>query len=196
MTNALGQSTNYSYFSCTGLQGSATDANNQPTSYAYDMLGRETRVGYPDGGSTTYCYTDEGGPKCSQSGPPYDVVVTQAITSSMNMTSTAVFDGLGRVSQTQLSDPSGVDYVDTTYDLDGRKSTVSNPHRSGSSTTDGITGYIYDALGRVCVVVQPDGTQRSQASGCPTTAPVGDVFTQYVSNCTTATDEAGKARKS
>jgi RHS repeat-associated protein len=86
------------------------------------------------------------------------------------------------VIQTQLtSDPEGTDFVDTTYDLLGLTATVSNPHRSGTSTTDGITTYSYDALGRVVAVIQPDGSQ---------------INTAYNSNCATVTDEAGKAGKS
>jgi RHS repeat-associated protein len=173
----------------------------QPTYEQYDILTRLTLISYPDGGSTSYCYTDMGGSTCSKSGTPYKVVTTKAITSSpvLNETSTVVFDGLGRTSQMQLNsdaDTGGADYVDTTYDAMGRKSTVSNPHRSSSSSTDGTTTYVYDALSRVCVVGQPDGATVSQSSGCPTTAPTGDVFSQYVGNCTTLTDEAGKARKS
>lgn len=165
----------------------------------YDLLGRQTQVTYPDGGSTSSCYTDLGGSTCAQSStPPYAMVVNRALnTSGKFITSTTNFDGFGRVSQTVLnSDPQGADYVETTYDALGRESTVSSPHRSTSSTTDGITGYIFDALGRPCVTVQPDGTQLSQSSGCPTTAPSKDVFTQYSGNCTTVTDEAAKARQS
>ena len=198
--NALGQTTYYCYDFDTGAVINIQDPNLQITAKNYDILARLISVNYPDGGSTTYCYTD-GVPSACSSGnsgsAPLAVVATKAITASLNEISSMVFDGLGRISQTQLnSDPSGVDYVDTTYDLDGRKSTVSNSHRSSSSTTDGITGSIYDGLGRVCVVVQPDGTQLSQSSGCPTTAPTGDVFTQYIGPCTTVTDEAGNSRQS
>jgi RHS Repeat len=194
-TNALNQSTNSVFDFNTGVVTSVTDANSQTTSKQYDAMIRPTQVSYPDGGSTSYCYTDLGGPKCTQSGPPYEVVITKAITSSMNETSTLVFDGLGRVSQTQLnSDPDGVDYVDTTCDADGRKATVSNPHRSASSTTDGTISYVYDGLGRVCAMVPPDGT--AVAGACPASAPAKDAFTSYSGNCTAVTDEAGKSRKS
>jgi YD repeat-containing protein len=198
VTNALSQVTTYGYDFNTGAVTSIEDPNLQTTTKTYDILTRLTSVTYPDTGSTSYCYTDMGGATCTQAGAPYEVVIEKAITSSLPEKSTIVFDGLGRVSQTQLnSDPGTVTYVDTTYDNDGRKYTVSNPHRSAASTTDGITTYIYDALGRVCVVGQPDGSAVSQSSGCPTTAPSGDVFTQYGAfPCTTVTDEAGHARES
>jgi YD repeat-containing protein len=131
VANPLSQNTSYGYDFNTGAVTSITDANLQPTTKSYDIMGRLTQVSYPDGGSTSYCYTDLGGPTCSQSGPPYEIVKTTAITSSQNEKSTFVFDGLSRALQMQLnSDPTGADYVDITYDGDGRKSTVSNPHRS------------------------------------------------------------------
>jgi RHS repeat-associated protein len=197
VTNALNQITSYTYDANTGLVTSITDPNLQPTRKQYDNMARLTLISYPDGGSTGYCYTDNA-TACTPAAPPHSVVITKAINSSVNETSAALFDGLGRLFQTQLtSDPEGTDYVDTTYDALGRKSTVSNPHRSSGSSTDGVTTYVYDALGRVCVVGQPDGTAVTQAAGCPlSTAPAGDIFTQYSGNCTAVTDEAGHTRES
>jgi RHS repeat-associated protein len=201
VTNNVSQVTTYGYDSNNLVVTSIQDPNQQTTTKNYDILSRLISIAYPDGGSTTYCYTD-GVPANCPSGDsgsyPFGVVVTKAITSSQNEITTAVVDGLGRLLQTQLnSDPSGTDYVDITYDGLGRKATSGNPHRSTSSSTDGTTSYVYDAIGRVCVVVQPDGTQVSQSSGCPSTAPVGDQFTNYASfPCTTGTDEAGNSRES
>ena len=56
------------------------------------------------------------------------------------------------------SDPSGTDYVDTAYNGLGQIQSVSNPHRSGSNSTDGTTSFAYDALGRKITQMQPDGT--------------------------------------
>jgi RHS repeat-associated protein len=207
VTNALGQITTYTYDPDTSLVLTMKDPNGQTTglqtAYTYDVMRRLTEINYPDGGQTTACYSDIGG-TCTKSGPPYEAVVTTAIASSptLNKVSTTVFDGLGRVSQTQLnSDPSGPTYTLTTYDAVGRKSQVYNPTRCSTitsncenETTWGYTTYIYDALSRACVIVQPDGTV---VSVCPTTAPAGDVFTSYAAfPCTTVTDEAGKSRKS
>ncbi|MGB9491234.1 MAG: RHS repeat-associated core domain-containing protein [Terriglobales bacterium] len=200
-TNPFGQNTSYGYDINSGLKTSTIDANNQPTSWSYDIDWRLTNETRPDRGQTNFCYTDldQGGNLCKPSSGPFQVVITKAITSpSANLeTATAIVDGLGRLTQTQLnSDPDGVTYTDTTYDALGRKSTVSNPYRSTTDPTYGLTAYIYDGLSRVCVVVQPDGTAVPQTSGCPTTAPSGDVFTQYAGNCTTVTDEAGNSRQS
>jgi RHS repeat-associated protein len=190
VTNALGQTTTYFYDSENLVVTSISDPNQQTTTKNYDILTRLISVSYPDGGSTTFCYTDTGGSTCSQSGAPYEVVKTVAITPSLNETSTVVFDGLGRISQTQLnSDPSGVDYTLTTYDADGRKSQVYNPTRCAtitsncnSETTWGVTTTNYDPLNRVTSVVEQDG---------------GTVSTNYSAfPCTTVTDEAGNSRES
>ncbi len=196
ITNHLGQFSRYSYFSCSSWFASATDPNNQVTSFTYDLVDRQLQTNNPDGGQITNCFTDVGGSTCSQAAAPIKVVTTSKITASTNKTVTTVLDGLGRISQTQLnSDPQGIDYTDITYDALGRKSTVSNPYRSTSDPTYGLTTTIYDALGRVCVVVPPDGTLPT-GGVCPATSPANDVFTTYSGNTTTIKDQAGKSRKS
>jgi RHS repeat-associated protein len=196
ITNALGQITTNVYDFNTGVLTSTTDPNSQVSSFAYDTMFRKAQDTFPDGGQTTYCYTDIGGATCSASAAPFDLVITKKITSSESVKETAVTDGLGRVVQTQLnSDPSGVVYVDTTYDADGRKYTVSNPYRTKTDPTYGITSTVYDALGRTCVVTPPDGTSVANTS-CPATQPSNDVFTTYSGNTTTVTDQQGKSRKS
>jgi RHS repeat-associated protein len=190
VTNALNQVTTYGYDLNTGAVTSIQDANLQTTTKNYDILTRPISVNYPDGGSTTACYSDTVGSAC-QTGPPYEVVVTKAITSSpvLNETSTIVFDGLGRVSQTQLnSDPSNPTYTLTTYDANGRKSQVYNPTRCSGitsncgETTWGYTTTNYDALSRVTSVVEQD---------------TSSVSTSYAAfPCTTVTDESGKSRES
>ena len=203
ITNPLLQQTNHTYDFNTGLLASTTDPNSRTTSYVYDKNGntplpgmwRITQVNYPDGGQTTFCYSDTPGTSCSNSTPPFQVVTTKAITSSQNQVTTNVFDGLGRISQSQLtSDPQGPVYTVTTYDADGRKATVTNPYRTTGDPTYGVTSYVYDGIGRTCVVVPPDGT----ASGpvCPTTQPSNDVFTTYLGNITTVTDQQVKSRTS
>jgi RHS repeat-associated protein len=96
--------------------------------------------------------------------------------------SLSVYDGLGRVIQTQLeSDPQGIVYTDTTYDGLGRKHTVSNPYRSTSDPTYGLTTFGYDGLSRVKTVTTSDNAV---------------VRTDYSGNQVTVTDQAGKPRRS
>lgn len=186
ITNALNQITKKNYEINTGVLTATQDpndvANNRAgTTYSYDNMLRVTQTNYPDGGQTAVCYTDTGG-TCTKAGPPFSMVSTKKITSSISLVTTSVTDSQGRVGQTQVnSDPGGVDYTDTTYDSLGRVFTVSNPHRSSSSPTDGTTTYKYDSMNRSVEVDDPDGSKSTMS---------------YSGNCTTVTDEASKARKS
>jgi RHS repeat-associated protein len=159
-----------------GVLHTSEDVNLQTTTYTYDdPYWRETLVAYPDNGSTSTTYN-------TKATLPWSISTSTAVTTSSNLNKTTVYDGIGRETQAQLtSDPEGVDYVDTTYDSVGRKATVSNPHRSGSLSTDGTTTYSYDAVDRVTLVHQADGSQST---------------TTYSNNCTTVTDEAGHSRES
>jgi RHS repeat-associated protein len=150
--------------------------SSQPdyASMSYDEINRPLCENFGDGGQTCLTY--------NESSLPISISTSTKILSSTNLTRASVYDGLGRISQTQLtSDPAGTDFVDITYDLLGRKYTVTNPHRSGSSPTDGTTTYSYDALSRIISVSEPDGSI---------------VGTSYSGNCTTVTDEASKKRAS
>ena len=190
VTNPLQQTTNYGYDFNTGLLTSIQDSNQQTRSMSYDIMSRLTQVSYPDGGSTSFCYTDTGG-TCTQGGPPYEVIATKAITSSpsVNEIWTDVFDALGRLSQTQLnSDPSGATYTLTTYDALGRKSQVYNSTHCSPITTNcgettwGYTTYNYDPLNRITSIIEQDGSTVSTSySAFP---------------CATVTDEVGNSRES
>jgi RHS repeat-associated protein len=179
VANALGQNTTNTYDFNTSLLLTTTDPNQQQIGYSYDPSWRLTQVSYPDGGLTSYSYSDS---------KPISVTATKAITSSVNVVKTSVLDGLARVSQTQLVDPdchstSGLVYVNYSYGYSttGAYTTVSNPYCQTSDSTYGVTTKNDDALGRVTSVVEADGSQA---------------LTSYSGNCTTLTDEAGKARQS
>jgi RHS repeat-associated protein len=197
ITNPLGQSTTMAYDFTTGLPTSTTDANQQTTTKTYDVMNRLTGLSYPDGGAVTYCYTDLGGPTCTQSTSPFKIITTKfIIKNGLSITSTRIYDNLSRLSQSQLnSDPDGITYTDTTYDAAGRTYSVSNPYRSKTDTTYGVTSYTYDPVGRTCVVAPPDATPPSAGSPCPSSQPSNTTFTTYSGNCTSATDQTGKARK-
>lgn len=146
--------------------------------FAYDFMNRPLSKTNGDGGQTTLTYNDTSLPLTSSS--------TESITASLPLSRTTVLDGMGRILQTQLtSDPGGADYVDFTYDTFGRRATVSNPYRSKTESTYGVTTHFYDALGRITTVIPPDGSSTSN-----------NVSTTYSGNCATVTDQAGKKRKS
>jgi len=187
ITNPLSQSTTNAYDFNTGLVTSITDLNSQTTSFTYDNIWRIATASYPDGGSATITH--------QEATFPFSATLTKKITSSLNYVSTNTFDGLGRVSESLVTDPQGNIETDTTYDADGRVYTVSNPYRTDTDPTYGITSTVYDALGRTCVVVPPDGTAVANTS-CPAAQPSNDAFTTYSGSATTATDQQGKSRKS
>ncbi len=140
-------------------------------------MGRETQANFPDTGQATRTFNEPN--------LPLSVTPSIKITSILNLVPAVTVDGLGRVTQSRLdSDPEGTTYSDTTYDALGRKKTVSNPYRSTSDPTYGITTFEYDALGRVTKVIPPDGTSL-----------VDNTTTVYSGNCATVTDPAGKKRK-
>ena len=176
-------------WSCTGgVQLTAVDENTQQTTIVYNdpYFWRPAEIDFPDGGQTKWTYNSQTSTTMNQkmdNTPRY-------------ITSTVLLDGLGRTIHQQLnSDPEGVDYTDTTYDSLGRVASESNPYRSTSDPTYGITSYVYDALSRICVVVPPDGTTLS-GSTCPGSQPTNDIFTTYSGASTTVTDQAGKKRSS
>ena len=178
ITNALNQTSNYGYDFNTGLLTSAEDPNNLTTTYTYDNMWRLASVSYPDGGSAVITREETTFPDTA--------TLTKNITSSQNYITTNVFDGLGRVSQSQLaSDTPSTTFTVTAYDALGRKGTVYNPTRCNPPTTNcgestwGYVVYGYDGLSRVTQVTQPDGSILK---------------TSYTGNSTTVTDEATKKR--
>jgi RHS repeat-associated protein len=157
LTDALGHLTTHSYDPCTGSLVSTQDPNDiaagrQGTTYSYDEMGSPLSIQYPDGGSISYNYHSYG--------LPSTVTATTAASPDPNVIKSAIYDGLGRVIQTQLtSDPSGADYTDTTYDKNGRIYSVSNSYRTTSDPTYGTTYYAYDAIGRPTIQTQPDSSK-------------------------------------
>jgi RHS repeat-associated protein len=193
-TNSQGATVHHrsqsTYFPCTGQTQSTRDENDilaarTGTTFTYDLALRPLCTTHTDGGQTCRSYTDT----------PNSVSVTATVKqdSSHNVVGTGYHDGLGRVNQTQAVDPSDSDtFVDTTYDLVGRVATVSNPHRSGSLPTDGITTYQYDALSRKVLEIPPDGSSTSNnvqtSYGAQTSGVLGLTAT--------VTDQAGHKRMS
>lgn len=142
-STAVAHTVSANYDLNSGLVTSFTDENAHTSSYSYDALGRMTNAAFPDGGGAAFTY------------PTLSTVVESVIGGKQT---TSTFDGLGRIYQTRLtSDPQGTDSVDTTYDSFGRVASVSNPYRTTSDPTYGMTVFTYDALNRMTVEEYPGG---------------------------------------
>jgi RHS repeat-associated protein len=180
ITNELGHRVQRKHYSCTGLVQSTRDENDilasrLGTTFTYDLMNRSSVETHPDGGQISNTYTDAA---------PQTVQRSERVTDTLSKVVTTEYDGYGRLKQTRLSDPDSPDVLtktDTAYDASGRTSSESNPYRSMSQSTDGITYYYYDALGRTAQVKKQDG---------------GTVNTTYLGNCAIVIDEVGKKRKS
>lgn len=186
IANPLGQVQNLCYGYDDGQLRGATDPNNQTTTYTYaDSLRRLTETDYPDTGQTTITYSD--------SVP--SITTCKKLGSTQSLCTTSIMDGLGHTTQKQVtSDPAGTDYTITTYDGLGQVGTTTNPYRTTSDPTYGVTQYIYDALGRNCLVIPPGGTLPNPQV-CPSSDPQSDVLTVYTGSATEVTDE-GNGTKS
>jgi RHS repeat-associated protein len=164
-------------WNCTGgVLTSVTDEDSQTTATTYNdpYFWRPASQNFPDGGQTSLTYNS-----------PTSITTAAKMNASQNMVSTTLLDGLGRTRQTQLGDPQGTDYTDTAYDALGRLASVSNPYRSTSDPTYGITSYQYDALGRPTLVIPPDGSSTAN-----------NISLSYSGANITVTDQAGKKRSS
>jgi YD repeat-containing protein len=188
ITDALGYSESFTYNYTNGELASSTDENQQTTTYAYaDPLNRLTQTTFPDGGKTTISYNDS-----------VPSITTSTLQSPNPLkTSVAAMDGMGHVTQTQLiTDPDGVDYVNTTYDGSGRVYTKTNPFRGSAPPPNTTTTYFYDALGRPIETLEQDGsTLQSCYNGVPSFLAVANCAVQLGSSMSgtwvDSTDEAG-----
>ncbi|MFJ5230358.1 RHS repeat-associated core domain-containing protein [Kitasatospora sp. NPDC088391] len=146
-----------------GLPLVSTDANGRTSTQQYDGLGRLTAAWSPTRAtnlspSATFSYAVNG-----ITGP--SVVTSQTITESSNyQTATALYDGLGRLRQTQSTSPaalSGRLIADTVYDSHGWVTRTSAPYYDDTASPNGTvfvaqdsqvpaqTWNTYDGMGRV-----------------------------------------------
>ncbi len=161
----------------------ATNLTAQPDyqSFTYDLMQRPSTIAQGDGGGASFTYNETSLPISISSRTKIDT------NAAHDLLKTTVYDGLGRVSQTQLtSDPAGITYQLTTYDALGRKSQVFNPTRCNPPGTNcgeatwGVATFTYDGLSRVIQTTSQDG---------------GLTKTKFIGNTTLVSDQAGKQRQ-
>jgi RHS repeat-associated protein len=185
--NPLNQSVTGAYDFNTGLLTSFTDANGNSTSLAFDNMRRVTSITFPKDAAgnqprTGFSYS------AASAGFPVTVTRTKSVTTGLSDSVSTSLDGLGRPYQTQHATPNGNATVVTTYDADGRVSTVTNPYFATSDPTYGVSTTQYDGIGRVIKTIKQDNStvtaQYNQSSSTSTNA-----------DCTIGTDEAGNQRQ-
>jgi RHS repeat-associated protein len=183
ITNALGHIRTKNYDFNTGLVLSEKDPNGQVTGlsikYVYDNMGRITETTVPDGGHVTVDYHGDA--------VPLSVTTTQTATPNPSIGTTINYDGYGRAKKQCVTDTEGDDCVDTEYDLNGRISSVSNPHRTVAAASDGVTSFGYDGLDRQISVTHPDQNVVNNGYDIQTSPTMGQVVL--------ATDETLRQRR-
>ena len=165
--NGVTLTENFGYYWGTGQTALSTDANNNTTYFHfYDPLNRATSTKLPNLYNGSCCgWTYDVYPNASETQADSAIGITST-SRSISCTGSAgdcrhdqaLLDGMGRSSsQILVSDPDNQTTVSTTYDLNGRVYSASNPHRSSSFPTDGIEYYFYDGLDRIKQVTRADG---------------------------------------
>jgi RHS repeat-associated protein len=109
--------------------GSGSGVPSASTSFAYDLAGRRTSIGHPDGdiGRT---YDDRG------------LLLEQTVPGSATVAASFAYDGAGRM--TSRSDAAGI--TTTTYDFLGRLDTIEDPLTSSTASYD------WNAAGQVSTI--------------------------------------------
>ncbi len=175
-TNALSQSTQYTYDYSLGKPKQIIDVNNRVFQTVYDALDRVKEEKQPDIASpstlvtkTLYTYVDTGLPKSVQQ--------TNYLGSATSSDIYTFFDGLGRIVQ-ERKEAEGSNYAvkDTAYNNLGLKSAESLPYFStGSTLTTATTAaalyttYNYDPLKRITTVANAVGTTTNTYDDWKTT---------------------------
>jgi YD repeat-containing protein len=190
--NGVTPTKSFQYFCASGSLANSTDENSQKTTYSYvdptsgapDPLNRLRQITYPvtpDGttggnaaGYTRYTYVDSPGALS---------LTEQDLQNASGAVIAKVtdFDGFGEVVTSQLLTPDqpGPVNVDTVYDGVGQIFSKSNPYRTKTDPTYGLTTYTYDGLGRIRLELEPDN--------------ISSLLWTYVGNTTKSTDENGNS---
>jgi len=166
----------------TGLVVETRDENDQPTTYDYsDPINRLKKVSLPDGGSTSYTY--------SNSPQEISICTVTALDNSRSTQAYQFYNGRGSEVRKQVLFGDGTySTTDKEYDEFGRLARISNPYIAALNGTlkpnpDNRlwTTTTYDLLWRVQTVKTPDNAEMK---------------TEYEGAKALATDQAGRQRVS
>jgi len=163
----------FTYNLGSGTMASSTDANEQITTYTYDINNRKTSTHTPDGVTVGTSYDDASG----NSG------WTSSTTANSHLTTVTLDFGGHELSNKLFIGAALVSTISNSYDALGRITQSSNPF--GPNDPPVYTIYTYDSLGRT--------TQRT-----PPALAVGSVQNSYQTNYSghlaTFRDPAGRQR--
>ena len=205
--NGTGQQiTTATYDFSTGLPLTATDINGNVSSndYTNHLLGAVDPFGRPGTVFSPYVSIDGINQRLTSKNYYEDTARKIRTESDVNAENDAVnksresFDQIGRNVLSEKNENGANVYTissETIYKTPERVVMTSNPHRSGSSTTDGWTRATSDIFGRTIEVETFAGASQPPVTGTNTNS-TGKVISAYDQNVTTITDQAGKQRRS
>lgn len=196
MVNGINHIEKYQYDYLKGNLASVIDPNGNITQYEFnDSMNRLTKIVGPSmsGANYTISYTYQ------DSGAQPTLTTSELLNASGAMKTTAsVQDGMGHPIQSQETlVPQGTVYSQTLFDGYGRPYLSWNPSRCNptsvsscpNETSWGITGYTYDAIGRMMYKCNPDN-----GTGSSLCAPKSDYEKWIYSGATvTYRDENGNS---
>jgi RHS repeat-associated protein len=169
--------------------GNTQGDTNHTKTFAYDNMLRMTHAVSPVDPDPTNNNAKQDVAFGYQSAPvvfPETVTVQKLVTPALTDNSTALFDGLGRVFESDHSVQGGIATIVTKFDALSQVLSVTNPYFATADPTYGITQWEYDALGRVKTTIPQDGTSASN-----------NIRTDYSNFPTvTVTDQVGNPRSS
>jgi RHS repeat-associated protein len=193
------------YYYGSGKLASSVDQNSADSYFHYlDPLDRQTHTFSPiTNGSRSWSLATyaAGG---TQTDSYSAITDTTPSTSCIGCTHTRqTFDTFGRPMQTTLvNDPDGASSASVTYDILGRLQTATNPFRSTTDPTYGVTAMSYDSLSRPTTLTEADGSKVNVYYGA-SVVNAGGASAQLCSPATyhygypiLVVDEAGKKRQS
>jgi RHS repeat-associated protein len=145
--NSLNQIEQYAFHPSFGVLAAFQDENNNLTMWQIDGFGRRRTELPPDGAQTTISYSDV-------TGTDSQYKITLRLAGGQEIQSFVDQLGLERKHATRGFDGRQI-WIDKGYDSAGRLSSVTNPY---FDVPTGSTSMTYDALGRLRIETNPDGS--------------------------------------